>query len=283
MTLSAFRKLRVGYQPWVLEPFQVQGGGNAANALVAAARLGARPVLWTKLGGDAAGDAVLAELQSEGVDTSCVARGPPGSASPSTYILVDRTNKTRTCIHTPGPELQPHDVAALQAAAAGLLADCGLAYFDGRLADAALPLATAARAAGVPVLVEAERLRPGLEDLLQARMAAGSAPPRAAAPVTAPGPPPARARSAPRSAAGRRGGHLDWISSRLDRRGVARGCAAAPAGAAASRAAGGHNARRAWQRAAGALRAARGGGGGQAGGCALSAGGCRPAAGAAAG
>lgn len=48
--------------------------------------------------------------------------------------------------------------AALQGAA--------LVYCDGRLTEAALLLATAARAAGVPVLVEGERLRPGLQDLL---------------------------------------------------------------------------------------------------------------------
>ena len=40
-------------------------------------------------------------------------------------------------------------------------------YFDGRLTEAAVKLAKAARAAGVPVLVEAERLRPTLEELLQ--------------------------------------------------------------------------------------------------------------------
>jgi hypothetical protein len=48
--------------------------------------------------------------------------------------------------------------AALQGAA--------LVYFDGRLTEAALLLARAARAAEVPVLVEGERLRPGLQDLL---------------------------------------------------------------------------------------------------------------------
>ncbi|WIA37423.1 hypothetical protein OEZ86_014348 [Tetradesmus obliquus] len=42
-----------------------------------------------------------------------------------------------------------------------------LVYFDGRLTEAALLLARAARAAGVAVLVEGERLRPGLQELLQ--------------------------------------------------------------------------------------------------------------------
>jgi hypothetical protein len=42
-----------------------------------------------------------------------------------------------------------------------------LVYFDGRLTEAALLLARAARGRGVPVLVEGERLRPGLDELLK--------------------------------------------------------------------------------------------------------------------
>jgi hypothetical protein len=49
---------------------------------------------------------------------------------------------------------------------ASALEGAALVYFDGRLTEAALLLARAARAAGVPVLVEGERLRPGLDALL---------------------------------------------------------------------------------------------------------------------
>jgi sugar/nucleoside kinase (ribokinase family) len=72
---------------------------------------------------------------------------------------------TRTCIHTPGAAFDPSEMnpglisSALQGAS--------LVYFDGRLTEAALLLAQAARQAGIPVLVEGERLRPGLMDLLQ--------------------------------------------------------------------------------------------------------------------
>ena len=45
--------------------------------------------------------------------------------------------------------------------AAAVLDDAELVYFDGRLTEAALVLAAAAQERGVPVLVEAERLRPG--------------------------------------------------------------------------------------------------------------------------
>jgi len=71
---------------------------------------------------------------------------------------------TRTCIHTPGAAFDPKEMTTDLVSTA--LQDAALVYFDGRLTEAALLLARAARAAGVPVLVEGERLRPGLQDLL---------------------------------------------------------------------------------------------------------------------
>lgn len=71
---------------------------------------------------------------------------------------------TRTCIHTPGAAFQPEEMTPELISTA--LQDAALVYFDGRLTEAAILLAKAARAAGVPVLVEGERLRPGLQDLL---------------------------------------------------------------------------------------------------------------------
>lgn len=76
-----------------------------------------------------------------------------------------RAGGTRTSILTPGvdltpQELQPHTMDAI-------LEDASLVYFDGRLTDCAVLLAKAARQKGVPVLVEAERPREGLDELLQ--------------------------------------------------------------------------------------------------------------------
>ena len=66
---------------------------------------------------------------------------------------------TRTCIHTPGEPMLAEEVSAELAAAT--LEGAALAYFDGRLTEAALVLAAEAQRRGVPLLVEAERLRPG--------------------------------------------------------------------------------------------------------------------------
>jgi hypothetical protein len=60
-----------------------------------------------------------------------------------------RTGGTRTCIHTPGAALAPEEMTPGLIASA--LQGAGLAYFDGRLTEAALLLARAARAAGIPV------------------------------------------------------------------------------------------------------------------------------------
>lgn len=63
------------------------GGGKGGNQAVAASRLGARVWLIAEVGDDPFGEAVLAELAREGIDTSMVAKGrePTGLA----VILVD--------------------------------------------------------------------------------------------------------------------------------------------------------------------------------------------------
>ncbi|KAF3665652.1 putative 5-dehydro-2-deoxygluconokinase-like isoform 2 [Capsicum annuum] len=50
--------------------FQVQGGGNAGNALTCAARLGLSPRIISKVGDDSQGKAILEEFEADGVDTS---------------------------------------------------------------------------------------------------------------------------------------------------------------------------------------------------------------------
>ena len=74
------------------------------------------------------------------------------------------TGGTRTCIHTPGASYLPENLTPNTMTQA--LDGAQLVYFDGRLTETAVLLARAARQQGVPVLVEAERLRPNLEVLL---------------------------------------------------------------------------------------------------------------------
>lgn len=67
---------------------EIVGGGMAANAAVAAARLGGRVAFAGTLGADEAGDRILADLAAEGIDVSRVRR-LAGVASPFTCVAVD--------------------------------------------------------------------------------------------------------------------------------------------------------------------------------------------------
>lgn len=64
---------------------QEQGGGMSANVAVALSRLGRRAGIVTTLGNDGYAERMLADLQSEGVDTAHVFRRPD---QPSTHVLL---------------------------------------------------------------------------------------------------------------------------------------------------------------------------------------------------
>lgn len=69
---------------------QTRGGGNAGNALTAAARLGADCYLVTKLGDDGIGEQIANELSNDGVNLSHVLRAKE-SVSDFTYLIIDKS------------------------------------------------------------------------------------------------------------------------------------------------------------------------------------------------
>ncbi|CAI0560600.1 unnamed protein product [Linum tenue] len=143
---------------------KVQGGGNAGNALTCAARLGLNPRLISKVADDSQGRGVLTELQADGVDTSFFVVAKEGN-SPFTYVIVDEQMKTRTCIHTPGyPPMIPDDLS--QSSISSALNGATLVYFDGRLHETALVIAQEATRKNIPILIDAEKKREGLDDLV---------------------------------------------------------------------------------------------------------------------
>ncbi|XP_047963541.1 ribokinase-like isoform X4 [Salvia hispanica] len=143
---------------------KVQGGGNAGNALTCASRLGLQPRLISKVADDSQGKGILEELEADGVDSSFIVVSEGGN-SPFTYIIVDDETKTRTCIHTPGyPPMIPDDLTESKLLAA--VDGARLVYFDGRLHDTALVIGEQATRRGIPILIDAERRREGLDDLL---------------------------------------------------------------------------------------------------------------------
>ena len=66
------------------------GGGMAANAAVAIARLGGKAELWSRVGDDAAGQTIKAGLKAERVDVRCVQAFDDARSSTSAIIVDDR-------------------------------------------------------------------------------------------------------------------------------------------------------------------------------------------------
>src|SRR5690242_12665273 len=66
----------------------VVGGGCAATASVAVARLGGRAMLATRLGDDGVGRDIVEALEAEGVDCTLALR-LPGRRSPLSSVFVD--------------------------------------------------------------------------------------------------------------------------------------------------------------------------------------------------
>lgn len=86
------------------------GGGPAATAAVAAARLGVSAGFIGTVGDDEDGRRLLDELRAEGVDTggTTVVGGTRSGAS---VVMVDRSRGTRAICARPGPPIVLNDVA----------------------------------------------------------------------------------------------------------------------------------------------------------------------------
>ncbi|XP_014496074.1 ribokinase [Vigna radiata var. radiata] len=144
---------------------KVEGGGNAGNALTCAARLGLKPKLISKIADDAHGFAILKELEADGVDTNFIVVSKGGSSTFS-YVLVDNQTKTRTSIYTPGdPPMMVDDLP--QSTLLSAFDGARLVYFDGMFPETALFVAQEAARNNIPILVEAESPREGLDELMK--------------------------------------------------------------------------------------------------------------------
>jgi sugar/nucleoside kinase (ribokinase family) len=146
--------------------FVATGGGCAANAAAAIARLGGRAALAAPLGGppgsDAVGDWILANLAREGVDCREVVRVPCGR-SPISAIFVDAAGE-RLIVNDRDERLS----AARHADPPAALTDADALLVDNRFAEFVLPFCLAARARGMPVVLDGDRPTRASDRLLQA-------------------------------------------------------------------------------------------------------------------
>ena len=138
----------------------VVGGGIAANAAVAVARLDGQALLATRLGEDRVAEAIAEELAAEGVDCALAHRFP-GRRSPTSTMLVDAQGE-RLIVSYSDPEMPDAPDWLPQALPAGTGAVLG----DTRWETGAAHLFRLARAAGVPAVLDGDR-KPAHPDALR--------------------------------------------------------------------------------------------------------------------
>lgn len=135
------------------------GGGPAATAMAAVARLGGRAALVSAVGDDVYGPRIVADLVAAGVDVGGVQVRPGGSHV--SFVLAEPGRDRRTV-------WWHNDRAVLDGLAldrSRLTAARGL-LIDTHIPDAALAAARWMREAGRPVMIDAERVRESTMALL---------------------------------------------------------------------------------------------------------------------
>lgn len=134
--------------------FATIGGGMAATAAVTAARLGARVQFWGRAGDDHEGRLMRRELEAENVDVTHF-RLFPGARSSISGVIVDAAGE-RQIANFRGAD-QPTDPGWLPLAEIG---KAGAVLADPRWPEGAAAAFSAARARGVPTVLDADMAEP---------------------------------------------------------------------------------------------------------------------------
>lgn len=139
-------------------------GGPAANAAVAAAHLGSDVVLLTALAEHPVSDIIRSDLTACGVTVRAVAAdAPPVVAS----ILVTAGTGDRAVV-SPTSSASGATPPSLSAGEIDELLDgVDAVHLDGYHPSLALPIASAARERGIPVLLDAGSFKPHTNDVLK--------------------------------------------------------------------------------------------------------------------
>jgi sulfofructose kinase len=142
--------------------FIITGGGCAANAAVAIARLKGRVAFAGPLGGidDAVSNRILSDLDKEGVDCAGVVRVDGGTASVS-LILLDASGE-KTIATRRGVNLG----RALPKDAAALVADIDAVLVDNRFPEFVTAVCRAARERKIPIVIDLDQTTSVTDPLL---------------------------------------------------------------------------------------------------------------------
>lgn len=142
------------------QDFRGGGGGMAASAAVAVARLGGRARFWGRAGEDPAGHAMRDELAALGVDVSGLRLFAGGRSSVS-GIFVDAQGE-RSIVNFRGTDL-PDDAGWLPL---DYLRRAGAVLADPRWPTGALAAFRAGRADGIPTVLDGDVATPDVFDAL---------------------------------------------------------------------------------------------------------------------
>jgi len=145
-----------------LQRFARLPGGQIATAVTVCARLGWTARYLGSFGDDDLGELSRDSLLSEGVDLSA-ARTVSGATNQFAIVLVDARSGGRTVLWDRDPALTMDAAMVSRAAVTSgrmLIVDCHETV-------AAAQAARYARDAGIPTIVDVEKVRPGIADLLQ--------------------------------------------------------------------------------------------------------------------
>lgn len=139
------------------------GGGLSGTAMSAVAALGGQAKIFGRMGDDEYGQKILQAFLKEGVDPSGI-EILPGLTSQFAFCIAHRATGRRTIFWKPGTyrRMAPGEVDL------PALCDCRCLLIDHHHVLAATEAGQYARAHGVPVVGDIERLQPGAEEFVAA-------------------------------------------------------------------------------------------------------------------
>lgn len=144
--------------------FLITSGGQAGNAAVAIARLGAITSYIGALGGDddEVANTIIKAFSGENIDVSRAIRVPGARSSVST-IMIDATGEKMIATRRNQglSEAVPADPEAA-------VADLDAVMLDNRYSNISLPICLAAKARGIPRVLDFDKPTPASDPLLQA-------------------------------------------------------------------------------------------------------------------
>ncbi len=149
--LFRVESLPAGDGKFYAESYREVGGGVAANAAVAIAKLGGSARYIGRVGADAAGERIVTDLSALGVDVSGVER-MAGVASPVSSVLVDASGERVIINYTP-----PHLFEGGSVAAAQDTVGVDAMLVDVRWPAGAAAALAAAASAGIPSVFDFDR------------------------------------------------------------------------------------------------------------------------------